>query len=103
MFGQNQGFAGMSGNSSFGGHTAPKENDFLQNMLRNQNRGGITAGGSQVHDGKLDLADPSILQARIQHHQQQQSSGAGQGVYGGQVPGGYNPGVMYGNFGGGRW
>ena len=49
----------------------------------------------------VDLADPSILQARMHH------SGIGQGQYGGaQTQGGYNShGMMYGGGGGfgGRW
>jgi CCR4-NOT transcription complex subunit 4 len=55
-----------------------------------------SSGGS----GLVDLADPSILQARMQsqqHLQQQQSNaGLGQGLFGGQSQGGYtNPGMMY--------
>ncbi|KAK6078293.1 general negative regulator of transcription subunit 4 [Seiridium cupressi] len=45
----------------------------------------------------VDLADPSILQARMQQHQQQGSNaGVGQGLFGGQSQGGYNPNMMYG-------
>jgi CCR4-NOT transcription complex subunit 4 len=47
----------------------------------------------------VDLADPSILQARMQsqqHLQQQSSAGLGQGLFGGQSQGGYNnPSMMY--------
>lgn len=51
----------------------------------------------------VDLADPSILQARMQHQQQQQSNaGVGQGLFGGQSQGGYNPSMMYSQ-GYGRW
>jgi CCR4-NOT transcription complex subunit 4 len=51
--------------------------------------------------GLVDLADPSILQARMQ---QQGGAGAGQGLFGGQGQGGYNPGSMYGGgFGAARW
>jgi CCR4-NOT transcription complex subunit 4 len=50
--------------------------------------------------GLVDLADPSILQARMQH-QQQSNAGVGQGLYGGQAQGGYNPNMMYGGYG--RW
>jgi CCR4-NOT transcription complex subunit 4 len=52
-----------------------------------------SSGGS----GLVDLADPSILQARMQsqHLAQQSNAGVGQ-VYGGQSQGGYNnPGMMY--------
>lgn len=51
-----------------------------------------SSGGS----GLVDLADPSILQARMQH-QQQGSTGVGQGLYGGQNQGGFNPSMVYGN------
>jgi len=56
-----------------------------------------SSGGS----GLVDLADPSILQVRLQsqqqpHLQQQSSAGLGQGLFGGQSQGGYNnPGMMY--------
>ena len=57
-----------------------------------------SSGGS----GLVDLADPSILQARMQH-QQQSNAGVGQGLFGGQSQGGYNnPGMMY-NAGYSRW
>lgn len=54
-----------------------------------------SSGGS----GLVDLADPSILQARMQqsqqHMQQQSNAGLGQ-VFGGQSQGGYtNPAMMY--------
>ncbi|GJC96468.1 putative RNA recognition domain-containing protein [Colletotrichum higginsianum] len=44
--------------------------------------------------GLVDLADPSILQARMQH-QSQSNAGVGQGLFGGQSQGGYNPNMMY--------
>lgn len=50
--------------------------------------------------GLVDVADPSILHARMQH-QQQSNAGVGQ-VYGGQGQGGYNPGMLY-NAGYARW
>ncbi|KAH6679456.1 hypothetical protein B0J14DRAFT_297991 [Halenospora varia] len=50
--------------------------------------------------GLVDLADPSILQARMQH-QQQSNAGVGQGLFTSQAQGGYNP-MMYGA-GFGRW
>ncbi|KAL7622294.1 transcriptional repressor general negative regulator of transcription subunit 4 [Parahypoxylon ruwenzoriense] len=40
-----------------------------------------SSGGS----GLVDLADPSILQARIPHQQQGNGTGVGQGLYGGQT------------------
>jgi CCR4-NOT transcription complex subunit 4 len=57
-----------------------------------------SSGGS----GLVDLADPSILQARMQQ-QSQSNAGVGQGgLFGGQNQGGYNPNVMY-NAGYTRW
>ncbi|KAI2615563.1 hypothetical protein GGS26DRAFT_482791 [Hypomontagnella submonticulosa] len=58
-----------------------------------------SSGGS----GLVDLADPSILQARMQHQQQGTSTGVGQGLYGGQTQGGYNPSMVYGSGVYGRW
>lgn len=86
----------MFGQHGFGsafGNTTKDTNEILQ--LLNRGRG----AGSQVHEaGKLDLADPSILQARMQsqqHMQQQSNAGLGQ-VFGGQSQGGYtNPAMMY--------
>jgi CCR4-NOT transcription complex subunit 4 len=52
--------------------------------------------------GLVDLVDPSILQARMQHQQQQSGAGVGQGMFGGQAPSGYNTGMMYGG-GFARW
>ncbi|RKF72221.1 Component of the CCR4-NOT complex [Golovinomyces cichoracearum] len=51
--------------------------------------------------GLVDLADPSILQARMQQ-QQQNNVGVGQRLFGGQAQGGYNPNMMYGT-GFARW
>lgn len=56
-----------------------------------------SSGGS----GLVDLADPGILQARMQH-QSQNTAGAGQGLFGGQSQGGYHPNMMY-NAGYNRW
>lgn len=57
-----------------------------------------SSGGS----GLVDVVDPSILQARMQHQQSQSNAGVGQGPFGGQSQGGYNPNMMY-NAGYGRW
>jgi len=86
MFGQH-GFG-----TAFGG--ASKDSNDIMQLLRPR------VAGSQAHDaGKLDLADPSILQARMQnqqHLQQQSNAGLGQGLFGGQSQGGYNnPAMMY--------
>ncbi|PNH46934.1 hypothetical protein VD0002_g8997 [Verticillium dahliae] len=74
MFGQGQGYGG----AGFG--AASKDSaELLQSLIR-----GRGAANSQAHDAaKLDLADPSILQARMQH-QSQGSAGVGQGLFGGQ-------------------
>lgn len=56
-----------------------------------------SSGGS----GLVDLADPSILQARMQH-QSQSNTGVSQGVFGNQSQGGYTPNMMY-NAGYARW
>ncbi|KAI6261026.1 hypothetical protein MCOR27_003433 [Pyricularia oryzae] len=69
----------FGGSSAFGSVGVSKEsnNDLLQSIMRG--RGGQSAAG---HDaGKLDLADPSILQARMQH---QTNVNVGQGMFGGQ-------------------
>jgi len=36
-------------------------------------------------------------------HQQQSNAGVGQGLFGGQAQGGYNPSMMYNNTGFARW
>jgi CCR4-NOT transcription complex subunit 4 len=85
MFGQ--GFGG----SGFGGAPKDSSTELLQSLI-GRNR----AANNQGHDaGKLDLADPSILQARMQQHQSQSNAGVGQGLFGGQSQGGYNPNMMY--------
>ncbi|KAK3902191.1 hypothetical protein C8A05DRAFT_44337 [Staphylotrichum tortipilum] len=70
------------GSAAFGG--ASKDTNEMLQLFRGR------GAGSQAHDaGKLDLADPSILQARMQsqqqqHLQQQSNAGLGQGLFGGQ-------------------
>jgi len=100
-FGQSHGFGGsMGGASAFNGVPKNNESELLRDMLRG--RGNV--GGGQSHDtGKLDLADPSILQARMQH-QQQSNAGVGPGgLFGSQAQGGYNSNMMYGGAGYPRW
>ncbi|KAI0477683.1 RNA recognition domain-containing protein [Xylariaceae sp. FL0804] len=98
MFGQGHPFGG----SAFAAGSKENSHELLQSILRSRG-----TGGGQAHDaGKLDLADPSILQARMHHQQQQGNSiGVGAGLFGGQSQGGYNPNTMYGSGGGGysRW
>ena len=59
-----------------------------------------SSGGS----GLVDVADPSILQARMQHQSQSNAGAGGQGAFGGggQSQGGYNANMMY-NASYGRW
>ncbi|KAJ6095858.1 hypothetical protein N7486_006604 [Penicillium sp. IBT 16267x] len=52
------------------------------------------ANTSSGGGGVVDLADPSILQARM--HQVGANATAGQALYGSQGQGGYNPSMMYG-------
>ncbi|KAJ5595006.1 uncharacterized protein N7459_001214 [Penicillium hispanicum] len=52
------------------------------------------ANTSSGGGGVVDLADPSILQARM--HQIGANGTAGQALYGSQGQGGYNPSMMYG-------
>ncbi|KAJ5923360.1 hypothetical protein N7454_008605 [Penicillium verhagenii] len=52
------------------------------------------ANTSSGGGGVVDLADPSILQARM--HQVGVNATAGQALYGSQGQGGYNPSMMYG-------
>ncbi|KAK4134999.1 hypothetical protein BT67DRAFT_441447 [Trichocladium antarcticum] len=70
------------GAAAFGG--ASKDTNEILHLF-NRGRG---PASSQAHDaGKLELADPSILQARMQsqqHLQQQSNAGLGQGLFGGQ-------------------
>ncbi|KAJ5219490.1 uncharacterized protein N7498_001589 [Penicillium cinerascens] len=58
------------------------------------------ANTSSGGGGVVDLADPSILQARM--HQIGANGTAGQALYGSQGQGGYNPSMMYGG-GFSRW
>lgn len=56
------------------------------------------ANTSSSGGGVVDLADPSVLQARMH----QNAGGVGQGLFGGQNQGGYNQSnTMYGGYG--RW
>ncbi|CAK7209967.1 transcriptional repressor proteinral negative regulator of transcription subunit 4 [Sporothrix curviconia] len=83
-------------NTGFGG--APKDtSQLLQDIIRGRGGGG---SGSQAHDagkreyiGLVELVDPSILQARLPH--QQNNAGSSQGLFGSQAQGGYNPSMMY--------
>ncbi|CAO1597054.1 transcriptional repressor proteinral negative regulator of transcription subunit 4 [Xanthoria calcicola] len=98
MFGQGHGFTQpVGGSSGLGGIGSTKNSNeqMMQNLLRNR---GDTLNGPGPDVGKLDLADPSILQARMHH------GGIGQGQLGLQGQGGYNTNsMMYGGGYGSRW
>lgn len=64
---------------------------------KKQRHANTSSGGG----GVVDLADPSILQARM--HQVGANATAGQALYGSQGQGGYNPSMMYGGGGFNRW
>ncbi|KAJ6160679.1 hypothetical protein N7470_004075 [Penicillium chermesinum] len=57
---------------------------------KKQRHANTSSGGG----GVVDLADPSILQARM--HQVGANATAGQALYGSQGQGGYNPSMVYG-------
>lgn len=72
--------------------------DFNQKQKKKGKKHRHANTSSSGGGGLVDLADPSILQARM--HQHQSNAGVGQGLFGGQAQGGYNPNMMYGsNFG----
>ena len=64
---------------------------------KKQRHANTSSGGG----GVVDLADPSILQARMQ--QVGANATAGQALYGSQGQGGYNQSMMYGGGGFNRW
>ena len=68
-----------------------QDNGFKQKKKGKKHRHANTSssGGS----GLVELADPSILQARLPH--QQSNAGSSQGIFGSQAQGGYNPSMMY--------
>jgi CCR4-NOT transcription complex subunit 4 len=85
----------MYGSQALGYHD-PGSQKHKKKGKRHRHANTSSSGGG----GIVDLADPTILQARIQ---QQGGAGQGQGLYSGQGQGGYNPsGMMYGG-GYGRW
>ena len=85
----------MYGSQALGYHD-PGSQKHKKKGKRHRHANTSSSGGG----GIVDLADPTILQARIQ---QQGGAGQGQGLYSGQGQGGYNaPGMLYGG-GFGRW
>ena len=87
--------------SSFYGHQAGVMPDSggpqKQKKKGKKHRHANTSSGG---GGVVDLADPSILQARM--HQVGANATAGQALYGSQGQGGYNPSMVYGG-GISRW
>ncbi|KAE8151410.1 hypothetical protein BDV25DRAFT_152769 [Aspergillus avenaceus] len=82
MFAQGHGFT-TNANLGLGGNIGKQEPnpELVRELLRG--RSGTNASGLQAQDAaKLDLADPSILQARM--HQVGANAAAGQALYGSQ-------------------
>ncbi|KAL2818768.1 hypothetical protein BDW59DRAFT_151806 [Aspergillus cavernicola] len=78
MFAQGHGF---TTNANVGLGSKQEANpELMRELLRS--RSGTNASGLQGQENKLDLADPSILQARM--HQVGANAVAGQGLYGSQ-------------------
>ena len=80
--------------SSFYGSQAgtyPEQGPQKQKKKGKKHRHANTSSGG---GGVVDLADPSILQARM--HQVGANTAAGQALYGSQGQGGYNHSMMYG-------
>jgi CCR4-NOT transcription complex subunit 4 len=81
--------------SLYGPQTGPAFHDFSQKQKKKGKKHRHANTSSSGGGGLVDLVDPSILQARMQH-QQQSNAGVGQGLFSGQAQGGYNPNLMYG-------
>ena len=83
--------------SQIGGHYGYQDHQ-LQKQKKKGKKHRHANTSSSGGGGIVDLADPSILQARMHH------GAAGQGQFGAQGQGGYNPNSMlYGGGYGGRW
>ncbi|KAF6230823.1 hypothetical protein HO173_010939 [Letharia columbiana] len=83
--------------SQIGGHYGYQDHH-LQKQKKKGKKHRHANTSSSGGGGIVDLADPSILQARMHH------GAAGQGQFGAQGQGGYNPNSMlYGGGYGGRW
>ena len=83
--------------SQAGGHYGYQDQQ-LQKQKKKGKKHRHANTSSSGGGGLVDLADPSILQARMHH------GAAGQGQFGAQGQGGYNPNSMlYGGGYGGRW
>jgi CCR4-NOT transcription complex subunit 4 len=82
--------------ASYSGFQTGAYQDFNQKQKKKGKKHRHANTSSSGGGGLVDLADPSILQARMQH-QHQSNAGVGQGLFGGQAQGGYNPNMMYGS------
>ena len=90
-------FLGSLYGSQAGGHYGHQD-QHLQKQKKKGKKHRHANTSSSGGGGIVDLADPSILQARMHH------GAAGQGQFGAQGQGGYNPNSMlYGGGYGGRW
>ncbi|EEH38387.2 hypothetical protein PAAG_01308 [Paracoccidioides lutzii Pb01] len=87
--------------SSLYGHHAGSHQDSGPQKQRKRGKKHRHANTSSGGGGVVDLADPSILQARM--HQSAASATPGQGLYGSQGQGGYNHSSMVYGGGFGRW
>jgi len=88
-------FLGPHYGSQLGAHQAFQDHN-LQKQKKKGKKHRHANTSSSGGGGIVDLADPSILQARMHH-------GGGQGQYGAQGQGGYNPNSMiYGGYNN-RW
>ncbi|KMW66502.1 CCR4-NOT transcription complex subunit 4 [Blastomyces dermatitidis ATCC 18188] len=82
MFAQGHGFTSTMNNNLGLGTKQDPNPDLMRELMRGRS-GTSGGGGVQAHEAaKLDLADPSILQARM--HQSAAGATPGQGLYGSQ-------------------
>ena len=87
--------------SSLYGHQTGLYQDPVPQKQKKRGKKHRHANTSSGGGGVVDLADPSILQARM--HQTGANAAAGQGLYGSQGQGGYNHSNMVYGGGFGRW
>ncbi|TVY13241.1 General negative regulator of transcription subunit 4 [Lachnellula arida] len=88
--------APASGLASLYGSQPGAFHDYSQKQKKKGKKHRHANTSSSGGGGLVDLADPSILQARMQH-QQQSNAGVGPGgLFGSQAQGGYTSNMMYG-------
>lgn len=80
--------------SLYGSQTGIMPDSGAQQKQKKKGRKQRHANTSSGGGGVVDLADPSILQARM--HQVGANASAGQSLFGSQGQGGYNPSMVYG-------